>query len=65
MREEYRSTSDRRLAVQQNQEKSIYGNVKLMIDGSKIPIITDDSAKPLKTNHDCLAQIICDPPSVE
>ncbi|KAG8234753.1 hypothetical protein J437_LFUL009992 [Ladona fulva] len=44
---------------------AIHGNVKLMIDGSKIPIITVDTAKPLKAYHSCLAEIICNPPSME
>ncbi|KAG8229505.1 hypothetical protein J437_LFUL004911 [Ladona fulva] len=40
---------------------AIYGNVKLVIDRSKIHKSTADSEKPLKTYHYCLAQIMCNP----
>ena len=41
---------------------TIHQNVKLMMNGGKIPGITANDNNPLKTYDHCLAQIICNPP---
>ena len=41
---------------------TIHQNVKLMMLGVKLPYLTAQSDIPLSTYHNCLAQIICNPP---
>ena len=41
---------------------TIHQNVKLMMLGVKLPDLTAHSDIPLSTYHNCLAQIICNPP---
>ncbi|KYM99353.1 hypothetical protein ALC62_01883 [Cyphomyrmex costatus] len=43
----------------------IHENVKLLIDGVNFKRLTADFLEPIKTYHECLNKIICNPPSTD
>lgn len=44
---------------------AIHENVKLMLDGAKIPQLTANTSQPINNYKDCLARMMCNPPSTD